>query len=51
MQPDQVGLVLRFGKQVETTNPGLNYHWPYRIEFVLLPRVTAINQLKIGNGR
>ena len=48
--PDQVGLVLRFGKLVETTGPGLNYHWPYPIEFVLLPRVTAINQLKIGNG-
>jgi membrane protease subunit HflK len=50
VQPDQVGLVLRFGRQIETTNPGLNYHWPYPIEFVLLPRVTAINQLKIGNG-
>jgi membrane protease subunit HflK len=50
VQPDQVGLVLRFGKLVETTSPGLNYHWPYPIEFVLLPRVTAINQLKIGNG-
>ena len=50
VQPDQVGLVLRFGRHVETTNPGLNYHWPYPIEFVLLPRVTAINQLKIGNG-
>lgn len=50
VQPDQVGLVLRFGELVETTGPGLNYHWPYLIEFVLLPRVTAINQVKIGNG-
>jgi membrane protease subunit HflK len=50
VQPDQVGLVLRFGELVETTGPGLNYHWPYPIEFVMLPRVTAINQLKIGNG-
>ena len=50
VQPDQVGLVLRFGELIETTGPGLNYHWPYPIEFVLLPRVTAINQLKIGNG-
>lgn len=48
--PDQVGLVLRFGRLVQTTGPGLNYHWPYPIEFVMLPRVTAINQLKIGNG-
>ncbi len=50
VQPDQVGLVLRFGELVATTGPGLNYHWPYPIEFVLLPRVTAINQVKIGNG-
>ncbi len=50
VQPDQVGLVLRFGELVETTGPGLNYHWPYPIEFVMLPRVTAVNQVKIGNG-
>jgi modulator of FtsH protease HflK len=50
VQPDQVGLVLHFGRWVDTTGPGLNYHLPYPIEFVLLPKVTAINQLKIGNG-
>ena len=50
VQPDQVGLVLRFGELVETTGPGLNYHWPYPIEFVMLLRVTAVNQVKIGNG-
>ena len=50
VQPDQVGLVLRYGELIQTTGPGLNYHWPYPIEFVMLPRVTAINQLKIGNG-
>ena len=50
VQPDQVGLVLRFGRWIDTRQPGLNYHLPYPIEIVLLPRVTAINQLKIGNG-
>jgi modulator of FtsH protease HflK len=50
VQPDQAGIVLRFGELIATRGPGLNYHWPYPIEFVLLPRVTAINQLKIGNG-
>ena len=50
VQPDQVGIVLLFGRWVDTTGPGLNYHLPYPIEFVLLPKVTAINQLKIGNG-
>ena len=50
VQPDQVGIVLRFGELVAVRAPGLNYHWPYPIEFVMLPRVTAVNQLKIGNG-
>jgi membrane protease subunit HflK len=50
VQPDQVGLVLRFGRWIDTRQPGLNYHLPYPIEFVLLPKVTAVNQLKIGNG-
>src|SRR5271163_2319315 len=50
VQPDQVGLVLRFGKWVDTRQAGLNYHLPYPIESVLLPKVTAINELKIGNG-
>ncbi len=48
--PDQVGVVLRFGKWVGTSGPGLNYHLPYPVESVLLPKVTEINQLKISNG-
>ena len=50
VQPDQTGLVLRFGKWVDSRGPGLNYHLPYPIETVLLPRVTQANQLKISNG-
>ena len=29
--PDEQGVVLRFGKFVSTTQPGLNYHIPYPI--------------------
>lgn len=50
VQPDQVGVVLRFGRLVDTRGPGLNYHLPSPIETVLLPSVTEINELKIGNG-
>jgi modulator of FtsH protease HflK len=50
VQPDQVGIVLRFGRWVDTRQPGLNYHWPYPIESVLLPKVTSVNEVKIGNG-
>jgi len=50
VQPDQVGVVLRFGRWVGVKGPGLNYHLPAPIEAVLLPRVTAVNQLKIARG-
>ena len=30
--PDEQGVVLRFGKFIKTTQPGLNYHIPFPIE-------------------
>lgn len=50
VQPDEQGVVLRFGKRVGTTEAGLHYHLPYPIETVLLPKVTKINQLQLGHG-
>ena len=46
--PDEQGVVLRFGKFVNTTQPGLNYHLPYPIESVLTPKVTKVNRIDIG---
>ena len=46
--PDEQGVVLRFGKFVNTTQPGLNYHLPYPIETVLTPKVTKVNRIDIG---
>ncbi len=46
--PDEQGVVLRFGKFVNTTQPGLNYHLPYPIESVLTPKVTKVNRMDIG---
>lgn len=48
VEPDQQGVVLRFGKWVNTTAPGLNWHLPYPIESVLTPSVEAINSIDIG---
>ena len=48
VHPNEQGVVLRFGKWVDTTDPGLHYHLPYPIEAVLLPRVTDVNQLQLG---
>ena len=46
--PDEQGVVLRFGKFVNTTQPGLNYHFPYPVETVLTPKVTKVNRMDIG---
>jgi membrane protease subunit HflK len=48
VQPDEVGIVLRFGAYNRTTQPGLNYHLPSPIETVLEPKVTRINRIEIG---
>jgi len=46
--PDEQGIVLRFGKFVSTTQPGLNYHIPYPVETVLTPKVTKVNRIDVG---
>ena len=46
--PDEQGVVLRFGKFIKTTQPGLNYHLPFPIESVLTPKVTKVNRMDIG---
>jgi membrane protease subunit HflK len=48
VQPDELGVVLRFGKHVRTVTSGLNYHLPYPIETVLTPKVTTNNPIHIG---
>ncbi|RPG97259.1 MAG: FtsH protease activity modulator HflK [Candidatus Pelagibacter sp. TMED239] len=46
--PDEQGVVLRFGKFVNTTQPGLNYHIPFPVETVQTPKVTKVNRMDIG---
>ena len=46
--PDEQGVVLRFGKFVKTTQPGLNYHIPFPVESVQTPKVTKVNRMDIG---
>jgi membrane protease subunit HflK len=48
VQPDEQGVVLRFGAYNRTTLPGLNYHMPWPIEAVLRPSVTHINRVEVG---
>ena len=46
--PDEQGVVLRFGKFIKTTQPGLNYHLPLPIEKALTPKVTKVNRIDVG---
>jgi membrane protease subunit HflK len=48
VQPDEQGVVLRFGAYHRTTFPGLNYALPWPFERVLLPAVTRINRVEVG---
>jgi membrane protease subunit HflK len=46
--PDEQGVVLRFGKFIKTTQPGLHYHIPLPVETVQTPKVTKVNRIDIG---
>jgi modulator of FtsH protease HflK len=48
VNPDELGVVLRFGKYVRDAQPGLNYHLPFPIETALTPKVTRVNRIDIG---
>ncbi|HZL29988.1 MAG TPA: FtsH protease activity modulator HflK [Pseudolabrys sp.] len=48
VEQEELGVVLRFGKEVREVQPGLNYHLPYPIETVLTPKALRINKIDIG---
>ena len=48
VEPDELGVVLRFGKFQREVQPGLNYHLPYPIETALTPQALRVNKIDIG---
>ena len=46
--PDEKGVVVRFGRYVETTDSGPHFHLPYPIEAVYTPKVTQVQRIEIG---
>jgi len=48
VEPDELGVVLRFGKFTREVQPGLNYHLPYPIESALTPPALRVNKMDIG---
>ena len=50
VNPDELGVVMRFGKYVGQYGPGLHIRWPYPIDEVRLPKVTRQNIIEIGRA-
>ena len=48
VQPDEAGVVLRFGRYVRTEAPGPHIHLPYPIEEVFKPKVSQVRQTSVG---
>jgi membrane protease subunit HflK len=48
VQSEELGIVQRFGKYVRNADPGLNYHLPWPIETVQLPKALRVSTITIG---
>lgn len=48
VDPDELGVVMRFGEFVRQEPPGLHFRYPYPIEEVVRPKVTRQNIIEIG---
>ena len=48
VQPNEEGVVLRFGAYADTTTPGLHYHLPYPIENVRKVNITQERSINLG---
>ncbi len=48
VQPDESGVILRFGRYVRTETPGPHIHLPFPIEEVYKPKVTQVRQTAVG---
>ncbi len=51
VNPDEQGIVLRFGKFDRWEGPGLHFRLPYPIEEVRTPQVTQQKTIEVGTGR
>lgn len=50
VEPEEAGVVMRFGNYVRTTEPGLHFKLPWPIETVELPQVTETHTIEIGEN-
>ena len=50
VQPGEEGVILRFGKYIETTSAGLHYHLPYPVEEVIKVNVSQERSINLGTA-
>ena len=48
VEPDEEGVVLRFGEYNRSVPPGPHYHIPFPIESVETPKVTQVQRIEVG---
>ena len=49
VEPEEQGVVLRFGQYVRAVDPGLRYHLPFPIEKVIKVPVLTVRRVEIGD--
>lgn len=48
VEPDEAGVVQRFGAYVGSTGPGPHYHLPFPVESVKTPKVSQVRRVEVG---
>lgn len=48
VEPDEVGVVLRFGEYNRTVQPGPHYHMPFPVETAYTPKVSQVRRAEVG---
>ena len=48
VDPAEQGVVLQFGRHVNTTSPGVNYHLPWPIQNVVIVDIANVRRAEIG---
>jgi membrane protease subunit HflK len=46
VQPDEQGVVMRFGAPIYTAQAGLHVHWPYPIDIVQFSKAAKVNAIQ-----
>jgi modulator of FtsH protease HflK len=48
VEPDEVGVVQRFGEYNRITSPGPHFHIPFPVESAHTPKVTQVRRIEVG---